>query len=833
MKAVIMAGGEGSRLRPLTSLRPKPMVPIFNQPVMEHIVGLVKHHNIEEVVATLAFMPQVIEDFFGDGTEWGVSICYALEETPLGTAGSVKNAEALLEGERFLVISGDALTDIDLSEVIRFHEEKGGMVTLALKSVPDPLEFGVVITDDDGRIERFVEKPSWGQVYSDTINTGIYVCEPEILGLMPERETFDFSHDLFPLIMKQGGSLFGIVVDGYWCDIGSLDTYVQAHRDVLDERAMVHIPGVRAKGDLWIGEGADVHPDALVSGKVVIGKNAKVRAGADIREYTVLGDNVVVGHDARVSHAIVWDDAFVGAGATVRGSVVCRNVDIRTRATLEQGSAVGDQSVIGHDAAIGAGVQVYPYKWIEPAAIVNESIIWESRAGRSLFGDRGISGLVGADVTPEMALKVAQAFGTTLPAGSHVVVSRDGSRGARMLKRAVVAGLNSTGIHCRDLRVASPAVNRFTTRDSRCVGGVHVCSVEGGVQGMAELRFYRENGLSLTSPMEKKVERLYFRGEFRRAFFDEIGEIIYPPRALEYYAQGLRDALTERGCREKWVRVVADMGGGAAALILPQVAAGWRINLVALNPIADAERTFATVEGRVESLDLMRRDIDVFQADFGAVFDLGAESLTLIDSNGRVIDGDTALLAMVDLWCRCGPEGSGVAVPVTASQVVDDLAATAKRHVLRSGTTRRALAEAACLPHIGFAGTRDGGYMFTGFLCAADAVMALGALPCLLDNAGLTLEEVVDGLPDFHLRERAVFCPMNSKGAVMRTVTEAAQGSQAELGEGVRIALDGGWALVLPDAVEPVVHVHAEGPDAATADEYLEHYVTLVHEAVE
>ncbi len=826
-----MAGGEGSRLRPLTSMRPKPMVPVFNQPVMEHILGLVKHHGIDEVVATLAFLPQVIEDYFGDGSEWGMSVSYALEETPLGTAGSVKNAQAKLAGERFLVISGDALTDIDLGEVLRFHEQKGGLVTLALKSVPDPLEFGVVITDDDGRIERFLEKPSWGQVFSDTINTGIYVCEPDVLDLMPARQAFDFSNDLFPLIMRKGGALFGMVTDGYWCDIGSLETYVQAHRDVLDGAAKVHIPGIRAKGDLWIGDGADVDPEAELAQKVVIGKNVKVRAGVSLGEYTVLGDNVVVGHSARVSHSIVWDDSFVGAGSNLQGSVVCKNVDVRRRATLDQGSSVGDRSVIGHDATVAAGVQVYPYKWIEPAATVSESIIWESRASRSLFGDRGISGLVGADVTPEMALKVAQAFGTTLPAGSHVVVSRDGSRGARMLKRAVVAGLNSTGVHCRDLRVASAAVNRFTTRDSRCTGGIHVCAVEGGAQGMAELHFYRADGLNITVAEEKKVERLFFRGEFRRAFFDEVGEIIYPPRALEYYGRGLRDAIGELGSRERWIRVVADMGGGAAALIVPQVAQGWRINLVALNPIPDAERTFATAENRARTLDLMRRDMDVFAADFGVVFDMGAESIQLVSREGAVIDGDTALLAMVDLWCRTGPAGSGIAVPVTASTVVERLAEASGKPVRRTGVSRRALAEAACDGTIGFAGTRDGGYVFPSFLCGADAVMALGALPCMLDAAATSLEDVIAALPEHHLAQGEVFCPMGSKGSLMRQVTELAQDSGAELHEGVRIPLEEGWVLVLPDAVEPTIHIHAEGPDPATAQERVEQYSGIVREA--
>ncbi|MEA5075166.1 MAG: NDP-sugar synthase, partial [Coriobacteriia bacterium] len=290
MKAVVMAGGEGTRLRPLTSMRPKPMVPIVNQPVMEHILGLVKHHGITDVVATLAFMPQVIEDYFGDGDEWGMNITYAVEETPLGTAGSVKNAAEALT-ETFLVISGDALTDINLTEVIEFHRAKGAAVTIALKRVPDPLEFGVVITDEDGRIERFLEKPSWGQVFSDTINTGIYVVDPLVFDFMPENTPFDFSSDLFPILMEKGYPLYGCVVDGYWADVGSLEGYVEVHRDILDGKAMIYVPGSKTKDDFWVCPGASIDPTAEISPKAVIGANTTIRAGAKIGPYTVIGDN--------------------------------------------------------------------------------------------------------------------------------------------------------------------------------------------------------------------------------------------------------------------------------------------------------------------------------------------------------------------------------------------------------------------------------------------------------------------------------------------------------------------------------------------------------------
>src|SRR5271155_4599495 len=221
MKAVIMAGGEGTRLRPLTSNQPKPMLPMANRPMMEHVITLLRQHGFEEIVVTVAFMANALRTYFGDGSEFGVRRVYAPESPPLGTAGSVRNARDELD-ERFLVLSGDVLTDIDLAQVVDFHDARGGLATLALKAVENPLEFGIVITRDDGSIERFLEKPTWGQVFSDTINTGIYVLEPEIFDFIPDGRPVDFSEEVFPAVLDAGRPLFGAVTDGYWEDVGTL-----------------------------------------------------------------------------------------------------------------------------------------------------------------------------------------------------------------------------------------------------------------------------------------------------------------------------------------------------------------------------------------------------------------------------------------------------------------------------------------------------------------------------------------------------------------------------------------------------------------------------------
>src|SRR3954465_15388790 len=227
MKAVIMAGGEGSRLRPLTSNQQKAMMPLVNQPMMEHIIRLLKEHGFDDLVVTVSFMANNVRTYFGDGSEFGVRIQYATEESPLGTAGSVRNARDELD-ERFLVIAGDVITDIDLSAIVKFHEERGAPATTALKAMENPLDFGIVITNDDGSIERFLEKPTWGQVFSDTINTGIYVLEPEIFDYIDPDQPVDFSNDVFPRLLDDGRPLYGYVAEGYWEDVGTTDAYVRA-----------------------------------------------------------------------------------------------------------------------------------------------------------------------------------------------------------------------------------------------------------------------------------------------------------------------------------------------------------------------------------------------------------------------------------------------------------------------------------------------------------------------------------------------------------------------------------------------------------------------------
>src|ERR671913_2122116 len=317
MKAIIMAGGQGTRLRPLTSDQPKPMIRIVNLPCMEHIVKLLGHHGFTDIAVTLQFMPEEIQDYFGDGSDWNVNIRYSVEDTPAGTAGSVKMAEQQLdlEGERLLIISGDALTDADLSTLVEFHEEKGSEATMVLKSVENPLDFGIVITEEDGRISRFLEKPAWGQVFSDTVNTGIYLLEPSATAEIPEEGEYDFSKELFPKLLEAGRPLYGYVTEDYWEDIGNLEQYMRAQRDVLDGKIRgVRPPGTRLRENVYVGHRAQVDDEEL-EGPVVIGENVRVDEGARISPYSVIADNVVISAGATVERSVVAEGTYVGEGA--------------------------------------------------------------------------------------------------------------------------------------------------------------------------------------------------------------------------------------------------------------------------------------------------------------------------------------------------------------------------------------------------------------------------------------------------------------------------------------------------------------------------------------
>lgn len=805
-----MAGGEGTRLRPLTSNQPKPMMPIANRPMMEHIVTLLKAHGFDEIVVTVAFQANAIRNYFGNGSDFGVRMVYATEETPLGTAGSVRNAMEELD-EAFLVISGDVLTDVDLGAIVERHRACDALATLGLVSMDDPLEFGIVITRPDGAIERFLEKPTWGQVFSDTINTGIYVLDPAVFDWIPPHKPVDFSSEVFPQLLAERRRLFGHVFTGYWEDVGTLEAYIKAHQDVLDRRVDLDTAGFRMGEGVWLGEGSEIDPAATVKGPAIIGDYCRVEAGAELAEYTVLGSNVRVSADAFVERSVVHDNVYLGSAVRLRGSVIGRSSDLRRGARLEEGVVLGDECFVGDLAVINPGVKVYPFKTVERGAVVNSSIVWESRGARHLFGGLGVAGLANVDVSPELAVKLAMAYATTMKKGSTVVVSRDTSRAGRVLSRAVMVGLNAAGIDVADLEVATVPATRFSVRQELGRGGVTVRLDPDDPQSVV-IRFFDARGIDLSQGDQKKIERLYYRGDFRRSLAGEIGDLRFPGRTVELYTAELTEGVDIESVRAAKFKVVLDYAYGAASFVMPNVLAKLGADVLSVNPYASTHQALRF--DRFEHAERVAELVRASGAHLGAVIDSDGEHITFVDDDGHVLsdsEGMLTLLHLVLAHARQSGNSPRVALPVAIGREVQAICEEAGATLLWAKMSAAHVMEVASQPGVDFGASMEGGYIFPSFLPAYDAVATLVHGLALLAVTGIQLSRVVASLPKVRIAHETVTTPWDDKGLVMRTILEQAAGHQTLLVDGVKVAYDDGWALVLPDPDEPVTHVWAEG----------------------
>jgi mannose-1-phosphate guanylyltransferase/phosphomannomutase len=807
MKAVVMAGGEGTRLRPLTSNQPKPMVPVVGKPCMEHILELLREHGMGEVIVTVAFLPQAIRSYFGQGETMGMEIGYSVEESPLGTAGSVRLAGKQLD-ETFLVISGDALCDVDLSALVAFHKEKGAAVTIGLKSVENPLEFGIVVTDEEGRIERFLEKPSWGQVFSDTINTGIYVMEPEVLKHVPGDRPYDFSKELFPYLLEMGRPLYGYVMDGYWQDIGNLDQFRQANFDALEEKVRLNIPGIRIRGNVWLGEGVEIGELEQIEGPAYIGNYCRISPGATVGSHAVLSNSVTLRERTRVTRSVIDASTHIGRSVLIEGAILGRSCDIRAHVRIHEGVAIGDEVTIGAETVVMPGVRIYPYKDVESGSLIHESVIWESRASTRLFGRDGVAGLVNVDLTPEVAVRIAAALGTALKRGARVAASRESPPACRMIKRAMITGLTSSGLDVADLRVLPAAVARHLLKSEGYEAGFHVGTSQLDPE-LVQIKFFEQPGIQLSPSMQKEIEKNFTRGELRRASFGDIGTISYPARVSESYAQDLLDGLDVEAIRARGFRLVVDYGFSAASYVLPLLLGPLGVEAVSAHGFTTDRSDSGSALLR-EAIGQVKQLVPAVGADLGVILDRAAERLYLVDERGREVPVEQTLLLFLRLIGSNGRRGK-LAFPITVTSQVDRLLEGSGLEVVRTPASLGDLTKAAAEDGVIFAGAVGGGYVFPEFLPAYDATASLCKLLELLAPVRRPLSELVADLPAPTLVHRQLACPWALKGVVMRLLTERLRDRKLDLTDGIKVFGERGWAQILPDPDEPIVHIYAEG----------------------
>jgi mannose-1-phosphate guanylyltransferase / phosphomannomutase len=828
MKGVIMAGGFGTRLKPLTINRPKPMVPVANRPIMEHIVELLRSHGITDLVSILYFQPEHITSHFGDGSAFGVSMRYVTAEADYGTAGAVRNAADLLGDDRIIVISGDILTDFDLGAAIRWHEERGAEATIALTSVENPLAFGIVILDEaTGRIERFLEKPTWGEVFSDTINTGIYILEPSALRRVPPETNFDFSKDLYPQMLREGADLFGYVAHGYWRDIGNIDEYRVAHRDVLAGRVGVRFAGERrddGEGTLWIEPGAHVGQRVRITGTVVVATGAVIDDDA-VLENVVVGAGCHIGDGAELRDVVLWPGCRLGHRARIVESVCASGVHIGKAALIREKCIISDAAEVGDFAVVGPNVKVWPDKVVEERAALTHSLIWGEAWERSLFAGARVSGIPNFELTPEIAARLAGAFGASLGAGAFVVSSRDSDRASRMINRALMTGFMSAGLDVDDLREMPIPLVRHAIHHGREAGGVHVRRSPFDSK-VIDILFFDKDGRDLPPGKTQAIERLFSREDFPRAGPEGTGDLNFPSRIIEGYREHFLAETGRAVIVQRRFNLVIDFAFGTTIAVLPDLLGALSADIVSLNAYAAPGRLSRTEREFDEALDRLGGIVRSIRADLGLWIDPGGEVVHLVDDAGRPLPPELAQLLVVDLALQhLGVRR--VAIPVTSPAAVARLIEERGGEVVWTKTEHHAMMASAEQADM-VAGVR-GEFIFPRFQPAYDGMFAIVQTLQALATAGEPLSVLADRHPAMYIRQERIACPWGRKGAVMRRLMHETEHENRQLVDGVKIWKDGGeWAMIIPHSDKPYFVVTVEGRDQPGAEALLDRYAGLV-----
>ena len=513
MKAIVMAGGEGTRLRPVTSGRPKPMAELLGRPVLAYTVELLKKYGIEDICFTLKYMPQAIEDYFGNGNAFGVRIESRVEETPLGTAGSVRACRDFIGDEDVLVISGDAVCDFDIGRCVDFHRQRQSETTLVLYEHQEPTEYGLVVTDGEGRILRFIEKPRWDMVTTDLINTGIYILSPSAVDMIPDGTAFDFGKELFPRMLNEGRELWGVKAEGYWCDIGSPEAYRRCCVQVASGNTRLFIDAKERKTGVWskepLPDGVEIKPP------VYIGKNCSIAPGASIGPETVLSEGCRIMDGASISGSVI-NGATVQGGAKVSDAIVGRGAKVGRGAQVCEGCVIGDGALLGDWCTIAPGVRVWTERQVPDGARLAEDLIGEVRKNRPIFYGNKITGEMVNSLTPELAMSFGGVLGRTGRTGA----SWYGGEAARLMAAAFGCGVTGAGGEYYELDCSFETQLALAAAEFALDRALFIRQ-EGD---RISMEFLGEKGSELPDHLQRKLGKIS-SGEYQRAAGQDVGPI--------------------------------------------------------------------------------------------------------------------------------------------------------------------------------------------------------------------------------------------------------------------------------------------------------------------
>ena len=826
IKAVLMAGGFGTRIQPLTNSIPKPMLPVVNIPMMEHIVHKLRRSGITEIVVLLYFKPEVIREHFKDGSDFGVHITYVLPDEDYGTAGAVGFAREHLD-TTFMIVSGDLVTDFDFEEIIAFHRQKRSQLTITLTPVEDPLQFGVVITDETGRIERFLEKPSWGEVFSDTINSGIYIIEPEILSYIPFNTPYDFSKDLFPKLMEAGVPLWGCTLEGYWRDVGNPVSYRDVHEDIFNGDVLYDLPGLcKHKKDLTLCVAENVTLPASVTcrGTVIIAKDTIIGENVTLENCTI-GEGCVIGEGCRIENSVLWDRVKIGANAGLRHCVICNDTQIDDGVMMAHGAVVAEFCHLEAGVRVIKDVTIWPHKTIEKGAVVSSNVVWGERYKRSLFHKGKVIGTANVELTGEMAVKIAEAFGTILQEGSTVFVSRDYHPSSRMIKRFVLGGLLSTGINCVDIQAVPSNVMRHELfKNDAIAAGIHVRHSVSHI-GKTEIVFFTHEGMLIDTNLAKSIERIFFREQFRRVNPKRVGKILAPSDMKRAYKEDVRRLVSEANFVNAKLKIVANMMHGMVSDIYPALLDTLGIENIMINDyVSPAKLETITAKNQTAAKQELSDIVRALGLAVGIILYPNGQRLDIIDDRGEIVSRERVLMALLYMLHLHDTKTYRVFLPAWAPDIMD--------HKFSDILIERGRLMGKKTDYLGqfdLVADVDAHYAFTQFGYHSDAIFASLKILEFMTLHGLRFSELLAEIDDFYYKSVSLPCPSSLKGRVMRLFMEEATGHEVSYLDGIKILFaPHEWVLMIPDDHEELVHLYIQAPDAKKGEACAKRYETKI-----
>ena len=831
MKAVVMAGGFGTRIQPLTNSRVKPMLPVINKPMMEHTMMTLKDLGITEFIVLLYYKPETIKDYFKDGSDFGINITYVLPDDDYGTAGAVKLAEEHIGDENFIIISGDLVTDFNFQKIFDYHEQKQSKLTITLTSVDNPLEFGVVIANEEGRIEKFLEKPSWGEVFSDTINTGIYIIEPEILEYIPKHEDYDFGKDLFPFLMREGIELYAGYAEGYWRDVGNPESYRDVHEDLLRGDANFNISGNETQypdGTLYSSSAYTLDTSIEIIGKVVLGENVKLGKGTKLSN-CVIGDNVTIEENSKIRNTVIWEKVIIGKNASLDNCVICNNNIIGKNIQAKAGLILAEGCEIGQLVHIEKDVVVWPDKVIEDASIVSSNLILGNKYKNSIIEHGKVIGKSNVELSCEMSTKLGEAFGGQMPVGSTVLVSRDYHKNSRMLKRAFLGGLLSAGIDVIDYRdIPSTVLRSNLSLGENYNAGVYFNQKLDDPRSTV-ITFFNQEGLRISTDVSKKVEKSFFKNAFRRVDYSKIGQIIESDHYHEYdnYKESMHGLMESNLFKCQDCRIAVDMMHGMALDIFPDILNELGVENIMFNAYPD-EHSLANINVlKKRSSKDMGAVIKALSLDAGFILYPYGQRLDIVCDKGNVLNKQDALymvLLLLNMEAKKEGKKKIVFLPTWAADIFyfDSLEIERGQHVNF---------KADDLKRFDLVATGDGNYAFTNFSTHRDSMYAtLKIVEMMLVNK-VVLSTLIESIPEFYYESTQIPCSQAFKGKMMRKFLEDSKNKRSSTLDGVKIWLgENDWILMIPDQYSDYLNLYVQAETTEIGEKILTSYTEKILE---